>query len=217
VLTHHAPHRSEVGDITIEIAHDIARKLALPLELIIYKSARTVVEYGCQNVWDITFIARDPNRSETIHFTAPYILIEGSYLVRKTSPIMTNQDVDQPGKTIAVGKGAAYDLYLPSTLKQAKIQRTDGTLGVLDMLLKHDLDVAAGIRQPLVDFATTRDDVRVLPGAFLFIEQAIASPAGRNAANEYLQTYHNDLIRNGYVAKLIKQFGKHPAIVPKLD
>ena len=61
---------------------------------------------------DVGFFAIDPVRSEGIRFTAPYVLIEGAYLVRNGSPLSDNGEVDRAGMRIMVGKGSAYDLYL---------------------------------------------------------------------------------------------------------
>ena len=82
VLTEYDTQTGKVGGITVEIARDLAHKLDLPLELKIYRSARTVVQDASKDIWDIGFIARDPKRSAQITFTSPYILIEGCYLVR---------------------------------------------------------------------------------------------------------------------------------------
>lgn len=51
------------------------------------------------------------------------MLIEGFFLVSDDSPIHTNAQVDQPGNTVAVGKGGAYDLFLSRELHDATIVR----------------------------------------------------------------------------------------------
>lgn len=45
---------------------------------------------------DVGFFAIDPLRGEGIRFTAPYVLIEGAYLVRDDSPLKDNAEVDAP-------------------------------------------------------------------------------------------------------------------------
>ena len=62
-------------------------------------------------------------RAEIIEFTAPYVIIEGTYMVHKASPLMKIEDVDKPGIRIAVGLKSAYDLYLTRTIKTATIVR----------------------------------------------------------------------------------------------
>ncbi|HZZ03326.1 MAG TPA: ABC transporter substrate-binding protein, partial [Paraburkholderia sp.] len=77
------------------------------------------------------------------------MLIEGFYLVRDTSPITANEQVDQPGVTVAVGKGSAYDLFLTRELHRATIVRIPTSPAVVQGFLDQHLDVAAGVKQQL--------------------------------------------------------------------
>ncbi|MDP1159688.1 transporter substrate-binding domain-containing protein, partial [Klebsiella variicola] len=72
---------------------------------------------------DIGFFAIDPARGEGLRFTAPYVLIEGSYLVPAASALRDNADVDRAGTRVGVGAGSAYDLYLTRELKAAAVER----------------------------------------------------------------------------------------------
>ena len=62
-------------------------------------------------------------RAAVIGFTAPYVIIEGTYMVAADSPLKTTADVDRDGIRIAVAKGSAYDLYLTRTLQHATLVR----------------------------------------------------------------------------------------------
>ncbi len=214
VLTSYDEQTNVAGGITVDIANALAAELSLPIELKIYKSAGNVVDAVTRGEWDVAFLARDPKRGEIIGFSHPYILIEGSYLVREASNFQSNEDVDKPGVRIAVGKGAAYDLYLSRTLQHASIERAPTTPTAVDLFFEKDLEVAAGVRQPLNEFAANRDDVRVLPGRFMVIEQAMAVPANRPNALQFIDAHVRKLIASGKVASLIKQFDKHQASVP---
>ncbi|MBR9782015.1 MAG: ABC transporter substrate-binding protein [Rhodospirillales bacterium] len=216
VLTSYDEETGQPGGITVEIANSLADELSLPIELKIFRSAGNVVEAVENGEWDVAFLARDPKRAEVIAFSTPYILIEGSYLVREDSDFLRNEDVDKPGVRIAVGKGAAYDLYLSRNLKHATLERAPTTPGAVDLFLEQNLDVAAGVRQPLNEYAARHDGVRVLPGRFMVIEQAMAVPANRAKAASYLETFVHTLIRSGKVGELITRFDKHQASVPEL-
>ena len=102
-------------------------------------------------MWDIAFIAIDPVRAAKIEFTAPYVLIEGTYMVPADLPLKMISDVDRPGVSIAVGLGSAYDLYLTRTIKYATIVRATpgGGHEIIDLFIKDKLEAAAGVRQPL--------------------------------------------------------------------
>ena len=87
----------------------------------VFDTAAKSVDAVTREEADFGFFAVDPVRGAGIGFTAPYVLIEGSYLVRQDSPLTDNAQVDRAGHTVVVGKGSAYDLYLSRELKHAQI------------------------------------------------------------------------------------------------
>ena len=60
--------------------------------------------------WDIAFMAIDPVRAEGIAFTAPYVVIEGVYVVSADSPLRTVEDVEREGVRVAVAHRKRRDL-----------------------------------------------------------------------------------------------------------
>src|SRR6202022_3002659 len=84
---------------------------------------------------DFGFFAIDPDRGAAITFTAPYVLIEGFYLVRDDSPIRSNEEADRACNRVAVGKGSAYDLFLSRQLKHARIVRAPTSPTVVQTFL----------------------------------------------------------------------------------
>ena len=92
--------------VSVDLARAFAQRLGVGLELVVFDAAGKSVEAVRAEQADIGFFAIDPLRGEGIAFTAPYVLIEGSYLVRADSPLQTNDEVDQSGHTVTVGKAA---------------------------------------------------------------------------------------------------------------
>ncbi len=128
-------------------------------------------------------------------------MIEGAYLVPDGSPIRANADVDRPGVRVAVGAGSAYDLFLSRELKQATIVRAPTSPAVTDMLVAQRLDVAAGVKQQLEADARRVAGVRLLPGRFMVISQAMATPRGREAGAKYLAAFVEEMKASGFVAE----------------
>lgn len=60
----------------------------------------------------MAFLAVEPERAKDLTFTAPYVFIDGTYLVRADTPFRSVADLDADGVRITVGRGAAYDLAL---------------------------------------------------------------------------------------------------------
>ena len=109
--------------VSVDLAREAARRLDLPVDLITFKSAGNVVEAIKAKQVDLAFVAIDPVRGAEMEYTAPYVVIEGSYLVRDGSPLRSNDEVDRPGTRVAVGRGSAYDLFLTRELKAATLVR----------------------------------------------------------------------------------------------
>jgi len=55
--------------------------------------------------------------------------------------------------------------------------------------------------------------VRVLPGRFMVIEQAMAVPRGRPLAARYVQDFIDEMKASGFVAASLQKSGQHDAIV----
>ena len=113
----------EARGVSVDLARELARRLGVRFEPVIYTAAGKVVEGIQAGAWDIGFFAIDPVRAADTDFSAAYVVIEGAYLVPQDSLIRRNEDVDRAGVRVVVGRGSAYDLYLTRNLKQAKLLR----------------------------------------------------------------------------------------------
>ena len=205
----------ELRGVTIELARELSKRTGLPLDLIPFESAGKVFEALKRGAWDIAFLAVEPVRAAEIDFTAPYVLIEGTYMVPKDSPLKQIADVDRPGVRIAVGPGSAYDLYLTRTIKQATLVRAEegGGRAMIDLFVKEGLDVVAGVKQPLVEYAARDSNVRVMDGRFMQIQQAMGTPKGRAAAAGYLRGFIEEMKASGFVADALKRSNQPDATV----
>ena len=135
VLAQKGPNGEALG-ITVDLARELAKRLGLELELITFDAAGKVFEALKRGVWDIAFLAVEPVRAAEIDFTAPYVLIEGTYMVPKDSALKKIEDVDKAGVRIAVATGSAYDLYLTRTIKNATLVRAPTGPDALNMFVR---------------------------------------------------------------------------------
>ncbi|RYF40604.1 MAG: ABC transporter substrate-binding protein [Comamonadaceae bacterium] len=199
--------------VSVDLAREAARRLGLPVELVLFNSAGNVVEAVKSRQVDLAFVAIDPVRGADMDYTAPYVIIEGAYLVRNASPLQRNEDVDRAGVRIAVGKGSAYDLYLSRTVKAATLVQAPTSPAVTDLFVAQNLDVAAGVKQQLEADAKRVGGVRLLPGRFMVIEQAMGVPKGRTAAQSWLSSYIEEMKASGFVAAALRRHGIEGAAV----
>lgn len=197
----------QVRGVSVDLAREAARRLDLPLELVPFNSAGSVVEAVRAAQVDVAFVALDPVRGKDISYTAAYVIIEGAYLVRNDSPLQRNEDVDRAGTRVVVGRGSAYDLYLTRELKAATLVRAPTSPAVTDMFLAQRLDVAAGVRQQLEADAKRVGGVRMLPGRFMVIEQAMGVPKPHTAAQAWLTGFIEEMKASGFVADALRRHG----------
>jgi polar amino acid transport system substrate-binding protein len=186
--------------ISVDLAHALAQRLGAELELLTFGTAGESVATVAEQRADIGFFAIDPKRGAEIAFTAPYVLIEGFYLVRENSPVTSNDAVDVAGNRVVVGAASAYDLYLTRTLQHATIIRTGSSQSVVDEFLTLNAEVAAGVKQPLEAEAKRVGGVRLLNERFMTIRQAMGVPKSRGKeAEAFLHGFVEEMKSSGFV------------------
>jgi polar amino acid transport system substrate-binding protein len=213
VLAQKDPAGGKPRGVSPELARELARRLGVTIEYVTFDAAGKVFEALQRGAWDVAFMAIDPVRSAGIEFTGPYVVIEGAYVVPANSPLRTVEDVDRDGVRIAVARGSAYDLYLTRALKHAALVREPSGPEALTLFRKDRLEVAAGVKQPIVAFAKEHPDTRVIPGRFMVIEQAMGTPKGRAAGVRYLRKFIEEMKSSGFVAAALENSGQADATV----
>jgi polar amino acid transport system substrate-binding protein len=213
VLAQRDPATGQPRGISADLARELGSRLGVPVEFSTFDAAGKVFDALGSGAWDVAFLAIEPVRSAQIDFTAPYVIIEGVYMVPVSSPLRSVGEVDREGVRIAVGNKSAYDLYLSRTLKRAQLVRAPTSPAAIELFVKEKLEVAAGVRQPLVEFAKTNPGVRVMDGRFMAIEQAMGTPRGREAGARYLRGFVEEMKASGFVAAGLQRSGQLDAAV----
>jgi polar amino acid transport system substrate-binding protein len=203
----------EPRGVSTAIARELARRTGLPITFATFDAASKSWSALAQGEADVAFLAVDPKRAMEIDFTAPYVIIEGTYMVRNDSPLRTIADVDAPGVRIAVATGSAYDLYLERTIKHAQLVRQPTGEESIEQFLRENLEVAAGVKSPLLRYAAAHPGLHVMDGRFMAIEQAVAVPKGRTATHRYVRAMVEELKASGFIARELAQSGQADAQV----
>ena len=188
--------------MTIDIANEIGQRIKLPVQLVPFKTAGATVDGIKGGDIDLVFVAIDPVRGADISYTPAYIQIEGAYMVKATSSLKSNEEVDVAGAEIVVGKGSAYDLYLTREIKHATLLRSVSSQAVVDDFMSGKGNVAAGVKQQLESDAKRYKGLRMLPGRFMVIHQAIGVPKARSGfenTTAYLSEVITQLKQSGFI------------------
>lgn len=206
--------RGEQGEplgVSADLARELARRLDLTLRFIAYDAAADVAKAAQDNVWDLAFMAIDPKRAESIVFTKAYVLIEGTYLVKDNAPWLMVEELDRDGVRIAVGQGAAYDLFLSRHLKHAELVKFDTSAAAIHGFVEQGLETVAGVRQTLLAFTEKNPGYRILNGHFTAIHQAVALPKRAKDCEltvEYVAAFIEEMKTSGFVAESLLRSGQ---------
>lgn len=218
ILANQDPKTGEPFGVSVDLARAFAKRLGVDIELVVFDAAgKSVAAVGDERA-DFGFFAVDPLRGETVAFTAPYVLIEGYFLVRDASPIRTNAEVDDQANRVVVGKGSAYDLFLSRELKHAQIVRAPTSPTVVQTFVAQQLEVAAGVKQQLEADASRTPGLRLLNERFMVIQQAMGLPKSRGStAADVLRRFVEDMKASGFVAASLARHGIVGASVAPAD
>lgn len=213
ILVQTNPVNGELSGVTLDLARAAAARLGVPVDLVIYDGAGKVFDALERKEWDIAFLAIEPVRAAEIEFTAPYVVIEGIFVVPDGSPVTKIEDVDKPGNRISVVKGSAYDLYLTRTVKHATVVRAASGPESMNSFVNDKLEAIAGIRQTIVGLMKGHPGLRVVEPPFMAIRQAMGTPKGRLAGVAFLKSFIEEMKASGAVAESLRRGNQHEAVV----
>jgi polar amino acid transport system substrate-binding protein len=207
VLAKRNPGSGELQGVAVDLARELGRRLDIRVELVAFESAGQMVAGLKAGAWDVAFLAVDPDRAGEIDFTAPYIEIEGTYLVPAGSPLGAIEDVDRDGVRIGVSANSAYDLFLSRSVERAELVRAPDPNAAFELLVAANVDVVAGVRQSLMANAAKLPGSHVFAGRFMAIQQALGIAKGRDEGAKYLRQFIEDAKASGVVARAIEKAG----------
>jgi polar amino acid transport system substrate-binding protein len=207
VLATRDPVSGELRGVAVDLARELGARTGLPVELVAFESAGKMFDAVKAGAWDAAFLAIDPGRADQISFTAPYVEIEGTYLVPPGSPLRAIVDVDRAGVRVGVSAKSAYDLFLTRSIQHAQLVRASSPDAAFELIVAGKVDVVAGVRQHLVANAGKLPGARVLEGRFMAIQQAVGIPKGREGGAKYLREFIEDVKVSGLVARAIEKAG----------
>lgn len=198
--------RGPTGDpegVAPDLAREIASRLGVPVKYVVFKSPGELADQAANGVWDVGLIGAEPQRAETIAFTAAYVEIEASYLVPPGSPLKTIADVDATGVRIAVTGRSAYGLWLDRNIKHAELVRTETLDSAYEEFVRGDLEALAGLRPRLLSDQEKLPGARIIDGQFSSVQQAVGTARKNVAGAAFLRGFVEEAKASGFVASLI--------------
>jgi len=200
-----------------DLGKDLARRLGVPFEPVLYPSVGTLLEGGKSGAWDIAFVGFSPARAREWDFTALHMEMEFGYLVPGGSSIETMADVDRPGIRVAVQEKSQPDIFATRTLKNAGVVRASSLAETLRMLESGNAEAIFSIKPSLFEISKQLPASRVLAGRSGLDPHAMVIPKGRDPGVAYARQFIEDAKSEGLVKHAIDRAGMRGVEVAPLQ
>lgn len=201
------PTTGQPRGVTVDLATELAQRLGVPLELVVYSAVPPLLEGATSGAWDATFLSVDREREKFVDFGPAYYLTESTYLVPASSKIRTVTEVDRPGVRVVARSQSTQAVQLRKSLKSATLLLVGTVEEQDDALRSGKADAIASGRPGLVNMATKFPDARVLDGSFSSASTAVAVPKSRFAALAYLSDFIETAKASGSVQRALDNAG----------
>jgi len=210
------PVSGEMKGVGFDLGKELARRMGIPFEPVLYPSVGALLDSGKTGAWDVAFVGFSPARAKEWDFTALHLEMEFGYLIPGGSSISTMADVDRTGIRVAVQEKSQPDIFLSSTLKNAVVVRASSLAGTVEMLKSGRADVIFNIKPSLFEISNQLPGSRVLDGRPGVDPHAMAIPKGRDLGLAYARKFIEDAKSEGLVKAAIERAGIRGAVVAPL-
>jgi polar amino acid transport system substrate-binding protein len=211
------PKSGEPRGVGYDLGKELARRLEVPYEPVVFAKNAEVLEAVKTGKVDIAFTNASPARAKDMDFGPPYLEIELGYLVPQGSVAATVADVDAAGFRVGVTAGSSSDGALTRDLKNATIVRAVTIGAAIDMMSGGNLDAFATNKATLFEMAEKLPGSRVLDGRWGVERHAIAIPKGRNRGIAFVQKFTDDVKSQGLVTAAIARAGLRGTVTPEAE
>jgi polar amino acid transport system substrate-binding protein len=183
------PATGQLKGPAVDLGRELARRIGVPFEPVPYTSFAPLLAGAKSGEWDIAMMGISSERAQAVDFTAPYMVVEFSYLVPDGSSISTLADVDKPGVRIAVLERSSPDAYLSRSLRNAALVRVPTLAETVQTVQGRQADAAFATKASMLSQSTKLPGSRVLDDPSGGEETAIAVPKGRPLATQYARKF----------------------------
>jgi polar amino acid transport system substrate-binding protein len=207
----------EMEGYDIDLARKFAEALKVTPEFIVVDSAGRVaaLQTGKADV-TISGFARNVQRSLTIGFSDPYLIVPGRILVKTESPLQKVEDVNDPKYKLSLNRGGNSEPIIAAKFPNVQRMRFNTNADGLNALMSGQVDaMAQDAFYHAEQIAKHPGQLRMLEGSYSRQEDAIGVPAGDPDWLRVINLWLEQLNATGENKELFKKwFGFDP---PKIN
>ena len=209
------PYSGDLRGVSHDLGRELAARLGVPFEPIMYPNPSAYLAAGQAGGWDIGSLGVIPERQASFDFAQPHLEVEYGYLVSAEASIASVSEVDRPGVRVALVGRSASDLVLSNDLKHASVVRGRDLSALIELVVMGEVDVIGAQKTNLYNIAPRVPGSRVLDGRPGREEQALAMPKGRDAIGlAFVRDFVEDAKNRGLVERAIERAGIRGVLVP---
>ena len=203
------PKESEPRGVGYELGKELARRLGVPYEPVVYPNNAGVQEAMKTGKADVAFTNRTPARQKEMDFGPGYLLIELGFLVPAASPIASSDlaAIDQKGRRIGVAAGSTSEGTLSRELKNAEVVRAATNQEGAEMVAAGKIDAFATNKATLFELAAKTPGVTMPSDRWGEERHGIAIPKGREQGVPYITAFTQDVLAQGLVKAAMDRAG----------
>jgi len=201
------PATGEARGVTVDLGMELARRLGVPFELVVFQRTAEVIAALRAGGVDFTVTNATAERAKFLDFTPPVLAVELGYLVLPGSAVAALADVDRPGMRIGVNQGSSSQASLTRAYKHAAVVPAPNLKAAGEMLTQRKLDAYATNKAILFEMADGLPGARILDGRWGVEHMAIGIPQGRQQGMAFLRKFVEDAQREGLIRQAIERAG----------
>jgi polar amino acid transport system substrate-binding protein len=196
------------GTVHVQIAHALAARLGVEVQLLGYPTPPTVVECLKAGACDVAFLGNNPSRAAEVSFAPPLILLPFTYLVPAGASIRSIADVDRPGVRIAAVRNHESTMALSRIIKHAELVGADIPDAAFDLLRNGQADAWASTQGALMEYFTKLPGSRMLEGYYGANRLTMAVPTNQAGRLAYISEFIEEAKASGLVQRAIERAGQ---------
>lgn len=196
------------GTVTVQIAHALAARLGVEVQLVGSPSPSAVVECLKTGACDVGFLGINPSRAAEVGFAPPHMLVPFTYLVPAGSSIRSVAESDKPGVRIAVVRNHEATLALSRIIKRAELVGAENPDAAFDLLRTGHADAFASALPPLLAYSTQLPGSQVLEDRYGANIHAMAVPNDQPGRLAYISEFIEEAKASGLVQRAIERAGQ---------
>jgi len=193
--------------VTVDLAHELANELGVPLELMVAPNTGELVDALEAGRIDVSFMPVDDERRKRIDFGPVYFEVESTYMVTQASGIKTVDEVDRPGVRVVGIAGTTTIRASARTLKNTTVAAAQSIGEAIEMMTTGKADAFALSRDSLPPFVAKLPGSRIVKGGFQFTGVAIAVAKGRPEALACVTAFLEKAKRSGAIKRAFERAG----------